>query len=144
MRRSAFILPLLCALSLSCGSITSPDDDDDDDVTLDAARGAGDASGARDAGDPDSAATPDATPDPDAPPLRTACGEMTCLRATEICVYRFEFGPVGPPKCEPVPEGCEDDRSCDCVGDALCTTIASECHNSDGDNAIRCECPICG
>ena len=138
MRRPAYILPLLIALSMSCGDITSPDDDDDDDeVAFDAAAGAGDA------GDPDGAAAPDAHPAPDAPPLRTPCGMMSCDRATQICVRRFGLGPIGPPTCERVPEGCEGDRSCDCVGEALCTDISNVCIDVDADNTVHCECPIC-
>jgi len=141
MRRSAFILPALCALSLSCGSITSPDDDDDDVVTVDAAAGASDASASATDGAP---AVPDATPVPDAPPLRTPCGKMSCNRATQICVIRSGIGPALQPRCEPVPDGCAADRSCDCVGTVLCTDLTNECHDKDADNTILCDCPFCG
>ena len=105
-------------LAVGCGKING-------DTEADAA-GAGDGVDAA-AGGPDGAATafdaapPDAAP-PDGPPVLTECGEMFCDRATQVCVKR-SFGPTFQATCEPVPKVCEEDRTCDCVGELLCWVV---------------------
>jgi hypothetical protein len=75
---------------------------------------------------------------------KTACGpSLTCASATEICV---ESGPVGPSStfaCKPVPSGCTANRTCACVGSALCTGAFNTCHDVNTPNVIYCECPGC-
>ncbi len=71
----------------------------------------------------------------DAASRTTPCGSTRCERASEICV---EYAPIGPGssfECAPVPEGCERDRSCDCVGATLC---AGNCHDEPEENTVLC------
>ena len=73
----------------------------------------------------------------------TPCGPtLTCDTPTEVCVAREQGGPGVFYSCEPVPAGCEADRSCRCVGAALCQPPSSTCMD-DGSNAITCVCPAC-
>ena len=72
----------------------------------------------------------------------TPCGPtLSCDTATEACVAREHGGPGLFYACEPVPAGCEADRSCRCVG-ALCQPPSTTC-TDDGPNAITCACPAC-
>ncbi len=74
---------------------------------------------------------------------RTPCGPaLSCDTATEICVAREPVGPAITYACEPVPPGCESDRSCRCAGASLCQGAFSTCADA-GPNAITCECPLC-
>jgi len=74
---------------------------------------------------------------------RTPCGPtLSCDTATEVCVAREQGGPGVFYTCEPVPAGCESDRSCRCVGAALCQPPSTTC-TDDGPNAITCACPAC-
>lgn len=74
---------------------------------------------------------------------RTACGpELSCDADTEICVressgFAFSF------RCEPAPRGCEEDRSCACVGEALCESPVLVCRDDDAENTIECLCLPC-
>jgi hypothetical protein len=74
----------------------------------------------------------------------TPCGPdgLTCDPATEVCVAKTPVGPAIVYACVPVPEGCEDDRSCDCAGVALCESPYDVCSEM-GDNQLQCECPLC-
>ncbi len=79
------------------------------------------------------------------PPPRTPCGpELVCDSASEICVRR-ETGPVGLIEaftCEPVPTGCESDRSCGCAGASLCGPLPGSCRDFDvTDYQIDCVLP---
>ncbi|HTM21595.1 MAG TPA: hypothetical protein VL172_13835 [Kofleriaceae bacterium] len=94
-----------------------------------------------DAGPLPDAATSDATvSDAD---TATACGPTEfCDPDLEVCVIR---GPVGPGysyTCEPVPAGCELDRSCDCVAATYCVDAFDTCSETP-PNTIFCECPAC-
>ena len=76
-------------------------------------------------------------------PRPTPCGpDLSCDSASEICV---SHGPVGPAvlyACEPVPAGCESNRSCECAGATLCQPPFATCRDG-GPNAIFCDCPQC-
>ena len=73
----------------------------------------------------------------------TPCGPgLHCDGAGEVCVSRYPVGPAIVYACEPVPNGCEIDRSCACAGPALCQGAFDTCHDA-GPNAIACECPQC-
>jgi hypothetical protein len=76
--------------------------------------------------------------------VKTPCGPsgLACDRETEVCVARTPVGPAIFYGCEPVPAGCETDRSCACAGAALCTGAFDTCRET-GDNRIECECPEC-
>ncbi len=67
----------------------------------------------------------------------TPCGVRPCDSATEICVERAEGGP-SIRDCEPVPAGCEADRTCACVGETLCTVGLAECTDVDA-NVVFCD-----
>ena len=74
----------------------------------------------------------------------TPCAPGVTCGSSEICVI---FGPFGPgafsQTCQPVPAGCELDRTCGCVSDALCPS-PNVCRDLDapGDR-ILCECAAC-
>lgn len=65
-----------------------------------------------------------------------SCGDATCGPG-EYCRAGCNGtgGPVGPPTCAPLPEGCEEDPSCECV----CSGFTSFC--TPGAEAIQCGCP---
>ena len=69
--------------------------------------------------------------------MQTECGGEQCDSATQICVERAKGGPsmIG---CEPVPKGCEDDRTCACVGVPLCTVGLMQCTDV-ADNTVFCD-----
>jgi len=70
----------------------------------------------------------------------TSCGpELSCDTASEVCVVRQDGGPGVFYACEPVPAGCESDRSCRCAGAGLCPP-PFRCAD-DGPNSITCGCP---
>jgi hypothetical protein len=77
----------------------------------------------------------------DTDPGRTcsqACGTMTCNPDVEVCVG---VGPIGPSidhACEPIPTGCANDRSCDCVGESLCPAQTVACSDV-AINEIFCD-----
>lgn len=74
---------------------------------------------------------------------RTPCGpELTCDPATEVCVARTPVGPAIVYSCEPVPAGCEGDRSCGCAGAALCSEPFDACTET-AKNTLECACPEC-
>jgi hypothetical protein len=76
-------------------------------------------------------------------PPSTACGpDLVCDRTSQICV---SHGPVGPAvlhACEPVPAGCQSDRSCGCAGTGLCQPPFDTCQDT-APNSIHCECVEC-
>jgi len=81
------------------------------------------------------------TTDPDGPTAQ--CGINTyCDSATEICVMMTPVGPGNRYECRPLPAGCENDRSCDCTGAALCTPPFDTCSETAA-NHIICGCPGC-
>lgn len=75
----------------------------------------------------------------------TQCGAgqlaVFCDSATEICVQESQ-GIGYSYRCAEVPAGCEDDRSCDCLGDQTCEAPADTCSDA-GDNTITCDCLEC-
>ncbi len=71
----------------------------------------------------------------------TPCGpELSCDSANQICVRREHGGPGVFYACEPVPPGCESDRSCGCVRARLCPFDTC---GDEGPNSISCVCPRC-
>jgi len=74
----------------------------------------------------------------------TPCGPsgLVCDTQTEVCVARTPVGPAIVYECQPVPQGCESDRSCGCAGAALCQDPFHVCTEL-GANQIQCECPLC-
>ncbi len=74
---------------------------------------------------------------------RTPCGlTLSCDTATEVCVAREQGGPGVFYSCEPVPTGCESDRTCRCVAATLCQPPSTTCTDT-GLNTITCACPAC-
>lgn len=89
----------------------------------------------------DDAADIDSAP-PDAPSsAMTGCGDLSCDRATSVCVSCECGGPTSF-TCEPIPEGCESDRTCDCLAATLCAPTEANpiamC-SEQADNAIDCD-----
>lgn len=81
----------------------------------------------------------------DAPTGTTACPEgadLSCDAPTEICVITTPRGPAEVASCEPVPQGCEADRSCRCAGPTLCQSPYDSCSES-ADNTLTCSCLNC-
>lgn len=74
----------------------------------------------------------------------TPCGPsgLSCDTDTEICVATTPVGPGVVYSCEPVPSGCEQDRSCGCAGAVLCEGAFGVCSEL-GENQLQCECPEC-
>jgi hypothetical protein len=74
----------------------------------------------------------------------TPCGPagLVCDPATEVCVAMTPIGPAIVYSCEPVPAGCEGDRSCGCAGAALCEEPFGLCTET-GENRLECECLQC-
>lgn len=75
----------------------------------------------------------------------TACGVegdlQECDRATEICVER-EVGAGRTYQCEPLPDGCDADRTCGACSE-VCGAPADTCDDLDADNTLLCSCPQC-
>ena len=120
---------LVVAVLFACGDDDGGDDGDGDGVVIDAASGA-------DSGDDADAAAGATTP---CPPT----ADLECDTATEICVVQTPVGPGMTSSCEPVPDGCEADRTCDCAGDDLCKGAFDTCSEGTAENTIVCECPEC-
>jgi hypothetical protein len=79
-----------------------------------------------------------------APSAGTPCGPGLTCNASEICVV---FGPFGPGSfsrtCEPVPAGCDLDRTCGCVSATLCPA-PHVCRDVEAPgDVILCECVAC-
>ena len=93
----------------------------------------------------DDAAAGDSAPDAPAPDAlaKIACGTETCDVATQLCVTRTPVGPGQSFTCEPVPAGCQTDRSCACVQATVCTGGFSTCTDSADPDTVVCECPQC-
>jgi hypothetical protein len=68
--------------------------------------------------------------------------DLGCESASEICVIETPRVPGPVSSCEPVPEGCDEDRSCSCAGRALCEEPFNSCSEGPG-NTITCSCPTC-
>ena len=125
-----WLVPLVVAFGFACGDDGGDDSGDSgDDVVIDAASGA-DSGGGDDGGD---GATTPCPPTPD----------LECDSATEICVVKTPVGPAETSSCEPVPAGCEEERTCGCAGVELCTGSFDTCSPGEGENTIVCECPQC-
>ncbi len=75
------------------------------------------------------------TPQPCGPSLR-------CDPADEVCVATSPVGPSIQYACQPVPAGCELDRSCGCVASTLCVAPFDTCTDVVR-NEVSCECPQC-
>lgn len=75
---------------------------------------------------------------------RTPCGPggLSCDSASEICVSRYVGGPGPVYSCEPIPAGCESERTCGCMAPTLCQAPVEVCQDV-GPNAIFCDCPPC-
>ena len=78
------------------------------------------------------------------PTTPTPCGPsgLTCDPTQQICVSKTPVGPAVTYSCEPIPAGCEEDRSCVCAGPALCTSPFTLCTDI-APNSLQCECPEC-
>ena len=78
-------------------------------------------------------------------PSKTPCApgqtDRFCNSATEVCVKSGPYGPHEFWSCVPVPEGCERDRTCACLGERVCRkhTPLSRCGDSPHPNTIICE-----
>ena len=116
---------LLLGLGLACGGDDDDGGDSGDGKVADAAPG----------DDPD-ASIGETTACPPTPDLR-------CNAATEICVVSTPVGPAETSSCEPLPDGCQADRTCGCAGAELCTGAFDTCSESEAENTIVCECPQC-
>jgi hypothetical protein len=78
----------------------------------------------------------------DAPPSSaTTCGNLSCDRATSVCVACECGGPTSF-TCEPIPEGCDSSRTCSCLAPTLCAPTATNpfamCRDT-ADNTIDCD-----
>lgn len=73
----------------------------------------------------------------------TACGTKTCQTATEVCVRTDQQ--IGPKfDCVAVPSGCEQDRTCNCLGSHVCTSVYNYCADGPaGSNMVSCSCINC-
>jgi hypothetical protein len=76
-------------------------------------------------------------------PTSTVCGTGSPCGPTQICVIRTPIGPGQSYTCEAVPVGCTHDRTCGCLGAALCSGSFDTCSSADVPNTINCECPQC-
>ena len=78
----------------------------------------------------------------DTDPNRTCdpqtCGTTTCDVTTEVCVGTGPIGPSVDHSCEPIPDGCEHDRTCDCVSSSLCPAGTVACSDVT-TNEIFCD-----
>lgn len=73
----------------------------------------------------------------------TSCGpELRCNCASEVCVRHEPVGPAVVYACEPIPAGCEAERSCDCAGASLCEAPFDTC-SQRRSNVLSCECIEC-
>jgi len=73
------------------------------------------------------------------PPTKTPCGDASCDRKTEVCVGKGPVGPAVLHSCEPVPAGCETDRTCGCLAARLCNA-GDTCGGAGAkDNEIFCD-----
>jgi hypothetical protein len=71
---------------------------------------------------------PDDIIDPERVCAPQACGASdSCDVDTEVCVGTGPFGPSVMNNCEPVTSGCETDRTCDCLAEALCPEGTIQC-----------------
>lgn len=96
-------------------------------------------------GDDSSTRPPGDGGDLDAPVGSTACPEgadLACDAPTEVCVISTPRGPAAVASCEPVPAGCETDRSCRCAGPTLCQSPYDSCSET-ADNTLTCSCLNC-
>lgn len=70
----------------------------------------------------------------------TPCGDDSC-GADEVCVTMVtQLGPQF--SCEPVSADCEDDATCGCMGEDVCTGVFNACSDNE-DGGISCGCPVC-
>ena len=77
-------------------------------------------------------------------PQTTGCGTgPPCDYATQICVVSTPIGPGEAYECMPLPGGCVSNRTCGCVGSALCTSPFDTCSDRDPPNTVACECLEC-
>jgi hypothetical protein len=122
-RISSPFVALCAALVLVGGSGCASDDDEDD--------GAADDGGSDDGPGDDGEGS-------------TSCGdppETTCDRASEICVRRV-LGAGVTYACEPLPDGCDAERTCaDCA--EACEEPADTCADTEEDNLLACTCIEC-
>lgn len=70
----------------------------------------------------------------------TQCETETCDTSTEICVACNCGGPTSF-RCLPLPAGCENDRSCACLTDEICSfsRVEAWCVDQPRDSLILCE-----
>ncbi len=126
--RVGVLLLLTLGLGLACGGDDDGDDGGDGQVA--------DAAPDNDSGGDRDASIGETTACPPTPDLR-------CSAVTEICVVKTPVGPAQTSSCEPLPEGCQAERTCGCAGAELCTGSFDTCSESEDENTIVCECPQC-
>jgi len=142
-----WVLTLVLAVGLGCGDDEGPGAADA--AASDAAPGAADAAssdaaaGAADAGLTDGSSSDGIATDA---PSATRCAPtegLYCDSATQICVVKGPVGPANTSSCQPVPSGCEGDRTCGCVAATLCEAPFDTCSPGEVENAVFCECLTC-
>lgn len=73
---------------------------------------------------------------------KTPCGPtLSCDATREVCV-RYESWTTTY-KCAPLKPGCEQDRSCNCLGKSVCDSLYNICHQTSAPNTLACSCPNC-
>jgi hypothetical protein len=73
---------------------------------------------------------------------KTKCGPtLSCDATKEVCVRNESWTTTY--KCAPLPQGCDKDRSCACVGKSACDSLYSICGNNAAPNTVSCSCPNC-
>jgi hypothetical protein len=66
----------------------------------------------------------------------------SCKSADEICVVKREVNVVGQ-ACQPLPKGCENDRTCGCVGSGVCVGSYNHCDDNPAESTVTCVCQTC-
>ena len=68
-----------------------------------------------------------------------ACGaSASCNVEIEVCVGTGPIGPSVAHSCQPIPSGCEHDRTCECVSDSLCPSGTIACSDA-ATNEVFCD-----
>jgi hypothetical protein len=78
--------------------------------------------------------------------LATECSEVEdcndCDTATALCVS-IDAQTSSTLHCVPVPAPCQSDRSCTCLGSAVCLAPTNLCTHFAGTDSVDCTCPSC-
>jgi hypothetical protein len=77
-----------------------------------------------------------------AAPTKTPCGSsLQCDSVTEVCVVNE--AQLKTHVCKAVPKGCEQKRTCACLGASVCTGVFKLCNDNPASNTVTCSCPNC-